>query len=98
MPGLSDKVVLVTGGNTGIGYETVKQLLLKNAKAHLAACSLDKAVAAIKRLKNETAIFIQVDLADLRSLRKAADTFLTQEARLDILFNNGQVAHHLWGQ
>ncbi|KAJ6565478.1 NAD-P-binding protein [Mycena vulgaris] len=94
MPDLSGKITLVTGGNTGIGYETVKQLLLKDAKVYLAARSPEKAAAAIKRLKQETsktAIFLQLDLADLPSVRKAAETFLALESRLDILFNNGGV-------
>ncbi|KAF8195292.1 hypothetical protein K438DRAFT_1760948 [Mycena galopus ATCC 62051] len=92
IPDLSGKIILVTGGNTGIGYETIKQLLLKNAKVYLAARSPEKAAAAIKRLEYEThrrAIFLQLDLADLRSVRRSAETFLAQEARLDILFNNG---------
>ncbi|KAJ7714900.1 NAD-P-binding protein [Mycena metata] len=94
IPDLTGKIIIVTGGNTGIGYETVKQLLLKNAKVYLAARSSDKAAAAIKRLEAETrktAIFLQLDLADLPSVRRAAETFLAQEARLDILFNNGGV-------
>ncbi|KAJ7679478.1 NAD-P-binding protein [Mycena polygramma] len=94
IPDLSGKIIIVTGGNTGIGYETVKQLLLKNAKVYLAARSPEKAAAAIKRLEGETkktATFLQLDLADLPSVRKAAETFLAQESRLDILFNNGGV-------
>ncbi|KAJ7679459.1 hypothetical protein DFH06DRAFT_974876 [Mycena polygramma] len=94
MPDLSGKIILVTGGNAGIGYETVKQLLLKNAKVYLAARSPERAAAAIKRLEDETkrmAIFIQLDLSDLPSVRRAADAFLAQESRLDILFNNGGV-------
>ncbi|KAJ7675265.1 NAD-binding protein [Mycena rosella] len=94
MPNLSGKITFVTGGNTGIGYETVKQLLLKDAKVYLAARSPEKAAAAIKRLEEETkksAIFVQLDLADLPSVRRAAEAFLAQESRLDILFNNGGV-------
>ncbi|KAJ7676744.1 NAD(P)-binding protein [Mycena polygramma] len=94
MPNLSGKITTVTGGNTGIGYETVKQLLLKDAKVYLAARSAEKASAAINRLEEETkrrAIFLRLDLADLASVRKAAETFLAQESRLDILFNNGGV-------
>ncbi|KAF8167072.1 NAD-binding protein [Mycena galopus ATCC 62051] len=94
MPDLSGKIVLVTGGNTGIGYHTVKQLLLKNAKVYLAARSQEKAAAAIQTLEGETkkkAIFLQLDLADLVSVRKAAETFLALESRLDLLFNNGGV-------
>lgn len=84
----------MTGGNSGIGYHTVKQLLLKNAKVYLAARSPEKAAAAIKRLTeetNKTAIFIQLDLADFPNVRRAADEFLAQESRLDLLFNNGCV-------
>ncbi|KAJ7036978.1 NAD-P-binding protein [Mycena alexandri] len=94
IPDLSGKTIIVTGGNTGIGYETVKQLLLKNAKVYLAARSPEKATAAIKRLEEETkksAIFLQLDLADLPTVRRAAETFLSQESQLDILFNNGGV-------
>ncbi|KAJ7756696.1 hypothetical protein B0H16DRAFT_1538722 [Mycena metata] len=94
IPDLSGKTIIVTGGNTGIGYETVKQLLLKNAKVYLAARSPEKATAAIKKLEEETnksAIFLQLDLADLPAVRRAAETFLSQESKLDILFNNGGV-------
>ncbi|KAJ7165742.1 NAD-P-binding protein [Mycena filopes] len=94
IPDLTGKTIIVTGGNTGIGYETVKQLLLKNAKVYLAARSPEKAAAAIKSLEEETkktAVFLQLDLADLSSVRKAAETFLGQESKLDILFNNGGV-------
>jgi retinol dehydrogenase-12 len=72
----------------------VKQLLLKNAKVYLAARSAEKAAAAIQQLEGETgktAIFLQLDLADLTSVRRAATAFLAQESRLDILFNNGCV-------
>ncbi|KAK7053648.1 short-chain dehydrogenase/reductase family protein [Favolaschia claudopus] len=95
MPDLTGKIALVTGGNTGIGYHTVKQLLLKNAKVYLAARSEEKAKAAIQRLQQETlgktAIFLELDLADLPSVRKAAEEFLSRENRLDLLFNNGGV-------
>jgi NAD(P)-dependent dehydrogenase (short-subunit alcohol dehydrogenase family) len=67
----------------------VKQLLLKNAKVYLAARSPKKAAAAIGRLEEETkksAIFLELDLP---SVRRAAESFLAQETRLDILFNNG---------
>ncbi|KAJ7222927.1 NAD(P)-binding protein [Mycena rebaudengoi] len=94
IPNHKDKVVLVTGGNSGIGYETVKQLLLKNATVYLAARSPQRGAEAIEKLKSETkkqAIFLELDLADLKSVRRAAEEFLAKESRLDILFNNGGV-------
>ncbi|KAJ7032199.1 NAD-P-binding protein [Mycena alexandri] len=100
IPDLSGKfsrlswTVLATGGNTGIGYQTIKQLLLKNATVYLAARSPQKAADAIKRLEGETkktAIFLQLDLADLPSVRRAAESYLAVESGLDILFNNGGV-------
>ncbi|KAJ7051102.1 NAD(P)-binding protein [Mycena amicta] len=95
IPDLTGKVILVTGGNTGIGYETVKQLLLKNATVYLAARSPEKAGSAIERLKGETngkdAVFLELDLADLKNVRKAAETFLEKEEKLDILINNAGV-------
>ncbi|KAJ7615814.1 hypothetical protein FB45DRAFT_934740 [Roridomyces roridus] len=95
IPDLSGKIILVTGGNTGIGYETVKQLLLKNATVYLAARSPEKGAAAIKRLEDETggksALFLELDLSDLPNVRKAAEGFLAKEGRLDILINNAGV-------
>ncbi|KAJ6521293.1 hypothetical protein DFH09DRAFT_939153, partial [Mycena vulgaris] len=74
--------------------ETVKQLLLKNAKVYLVARSLEKAASAIKRLEDETKkspIFLHLDLADWRSVHMAAETFLAQEPRLDLFFNTDGV-------
>ncbi|VDB84628.1 unnamed protein product [Peniophora sp. CBMAI 1063] len=91
---LHGKVVIVTGGNTGVGKETVKELLKHNAKVYLAARSADKATQAIEELKADTgkeATFLKLDLADLRSVRTAAEQFLSKEKNLHILFNNAGV-------
>ena len=66
-------------------------LLNRNAKVYIAARSRDKASGAIASLKNETgreAIFLEVDLANLASVKKAAIEFLSSESQLHILFNN----------
>ncbi|TFK32879.1 hypothetical protein BDQ12DRAFT_739138 [Crucibulum laeve] len=94
IPDLTGKVVIVTGGNTGIGKETVKVLLQHNAKVYLAARNEKKAIQAIRDLKNETgkeAYFLQLDLADLKVVKAAAEEFLSKENDLHILFNNGGV-------
>ncbi|KAK0469223.1 NAD(P)-binding protein [Desarmillaria tabescens] len=94
IPDLTGKVVIVTGGNTGCGRETVKALLSHGAKVYLAARSEEKAKEAIVKLKEETgaeAIFLSLDLADLVSVRRAAEEFLSKEKKLRILFNNAGV-------
>ena len=81
---LSGKVFIVTGGSSGIGKETCKQLLLKNAKVYLAARSESKAQEALDELEKETgkkAIFQKLDLADLDAVKKSAQEFL-EYARL----------------
>ncbi|VDC03826.1 unnamed protein product [Peniophora sp. CBMAI 1063] len=91
---LSGKVMLVTGGNTGIGRETVKVLLQHNAKVYLAARNQAKATAAIEELERETsktAVFLKLDLSDLTSIRAAADEFMNKEPLLHVLFNSAGV-------
>ncbi|KAI0754734.1 NAD(P)-binding protein [Daedaleopsis nitida] len=94
IPSLTGQVVLVTGGNVGIGYETVKALLQHDAKVYLAARSREKAEAAIASLKQETgkeAIFHELDLASLAAVKRSADDFLGKERELHVLFNNAGV-------
>ncbi|ORY75996.1 hypothetical protein BCR35DRAFT_306069 [Leucosporidium creatinivorum] len=101
IPDLSGKVFIVTGANIGIGYETVKQLLLHNPqRVYLAARSEEKANAAIEKLREETGngagtggqlVYLKVDLSDLNSVRAAASEFLSKEKQLDVLINNAGV-------
>ncbi|KAI0067967.1 NAD-binding protein [Artomyces pyxidatus] len=94
VPDLTGKIAIVTGGNTGIGKETCRVLLAHNAKVYLAARSESKGSRAIEELQEKTgktAVFLRLDLADLRSIRQAAEAFVSQEQQLHILFNNGGV-------
>ncbi|KAH9923767.1 NAD-P-binding protein [Epithele typhae] len=94
IPDLTGKVVIVTGGYVGIGYETVRVLLARGAKVYIASRNLEKAEKAITSLKSETGnepLFIQLDLADLHSVKNAAEEYLRKENTLDILFNNAGV-------
>ena len=66
-------------------------MLKHNAKVYLAARSQEKATEAIASLKEETgreAIFLQLDLASLASVKAAAQEFLTKEPELHVLFCN----------
>ncbi|KAJ7102823.1 NAD(P)-binding protein [Mycena epipterygia] len=91
VPDLSFRVVLVTGGNSGLGLETAKVLLLHNAKVYLACRSVAKGEAAIAQLEKETgkvAIFLPLDLSSLDSIKQAAAEFHNMEPVLHVLFNN----------
>lgn len=86
--------MIVTGGNTGVGMHTAKALLEHNAKVYIACRNQQKAEATITELHAITgkhASFLNLDLANLHSVREATEEFISKENRLDILFNNGGV-------
>ena len=79
IPDLSGKIVIVTGGNTGIGRETVKALLTKNATVYLAARNKQKSETTIQELKEATgkeAKFLELDLSELKKVKQSAEEFL----------------------
>lgn len=93
------QVVIVTGANVGIGYETAKQLVLKNAKVYIACRDETKAREAIHKLEafvterhtKGQLEFLKLDLSDLDAVKQAADDFLAKEKQLDLLFCNAGV-------
>ncbi|CRK20434.1 putative oxidoreductase like protein [Verticillium longisporum] len=97
IPDLSGRVILVTGGNIGIGKETVLQLSKhKPAHIYLAARTESKAQAAIEEIRkivpNAAPIsFLPLDLTSFDSIKKAAAEFLSKSDRLDILINNAGI-------
>jgi len=90
------KVVLVTGGNNGIGYETVKALLQSDKAYHvlLGSRSLEKAKLAIETLYKEcpestnTVEAVQVDLTSDQSIEKAFEQVKASPGHIDTLINN----------
>ncbi|TFY74619.1 hypothetical protein EWM64_g9393 [Hericium alpestre] len=77
---LMGQVMIVTGGATGVGKETVMALLTHNAKVYIATRNEQKANAAIEQLKESTgkeASFLHLDLADLASVKKSTQEFLS---------------------
>jgi hypothetical protein len=89
------QVAIVTGGNTGIGYETTLHLALHNAKVYLGARSSEKAIAAIKQIKAQypeaQVEFLAMDLTRLKSVQDAAERILAEEPVIDILVCNAGV-------
>ncbi|KAL4812963.1 short chain dehydrogenase [Aspergillus spinulosporus] len=98
IPDLHGQVIIVTGGNAGLGYETIRQLSKHNpAVIYLAARSQPKAEKAITDLTQHDPEFtnkirfLSLDLASFESVKAAAAEFLSQESRLDILINNAGI-------
>ncbi|KAI6135356.1 hypothetical protein EV401DRAFT_1899757 [Pisolithus croceorrhizus] len=96
IPDLTGRVVLVTGANSGIGKETARVLLTKNAKVWIACRDIAKGEAALKELKERTgrdAYLLKLNLANLQSVKEASEEFLSKETQLHVLFNNAGVMH-----
>ena len=101
IPPLEGKVIIVTGGNAGLGKAQLQHLAENGVKAklYLGARSKTKAEEAIKEIEAAsppgTKIhFLQLDLTDLTSVKAAAETIKRDNDRLDILFNNAGIMMH----
>lgn len=93
---LSGRHAVVTGANTGIGYESARVLALRGAEVTLACRDLDKAEAARQLIAREVGEraklhLLRLDLAHLASVREAADELLGTGRAIDILINNAGV-------
>lgn len=102
IPDQSGKVVIITGANSGIGYETARALAKKGATVIMACRNQQKGEAAAKQIRNAnpkgTVEVMQLDLGDLDSVRAFADEFKEQHDRLDLLINNAGIMHPPFGK
>jgi len=94
---LEGKTYLITGANSGTGYEASRILLSKGANVVMLNRNPQKSADAIAALKQElgndaNVSFIRMDLAELASVRKAAAEVLEQVSRIDALICNGAIA------
>jgi protochlorophyllide reductase len=92
---LTGRVALVTGANSGIGYETALALAAHGAHVILGCRDDEKARRARDKMESEldrsSLELLHLDLADLVSVHRAATGVLAEHARLDILVNNAGV-------
>lgn len=92
---LVGKVVIVTGGNNGIGYETAKDLADRGARVILACRDQVRGITArdniVAATGNEKVHYMPLDLSSLTSVRRFAEEILKNEKRLDILINNAGI-------
>lgn len=95
IPDQTGRVVIVTGGNSGIGYEAALALAGRNARVILAVRHLEKGEQAAQKIRQRFPAAdvkaMTLDLANLKSVQGFADAFLAGQERLDILINNAGV-------
>ncbi|KUI44277.1 short-chain dehydrogenase [Mycobacterium sp. IS-1590] len=97
IPDQSGRTAIVTGANSGLGYDTAAALAGKGAAVVLAVRNLDKGNEAVERIRKSTPNAVvsvqELDLSSLDSVRKAADELRAAHPRIDLLINNAGVMY-----
>lgn len=94
MPPQPGRRFVITGANSGVGFQAARILGSRGAELVLACRNLKKGEAAARQVPGYDAgrvVVRRLDVADLRSVREFADAFLTEYDGLDVLINNAGV-------
>ena len=95
IPDQTGRTAVITGANTGLGYETAAALAAKGANVVLAVRNLDKGKEAVRRIEESTpgaqVTLQQLDLASLDSINAAARELRDRHDAIDLLINNAGV-------
>ncbi len=102
IPDQTGRVAIVTGANSGIGWDTARALAQKGATVIMACRNLQKANPAADQIRAlhpaGNAIVMPLELADLDSVRAFATAFRDSHNRLDMLINNAGVMNTPYGK
>jgi NAD(P)-dependent dehydrogenase (short-subunit alcohol dehydrogenase family) len=95
MPRLDGKIIVVTGANSGTGFECTRIFARSGAQVILACRSEERAGQAIEIIRSETpgakVEFLELDLASLDSIRSFAEKLKGRLKKIDVLCNNAGV-------
>lgn len=95
VPKLTGKVIIVTGGNSGLGLSSATCFANKSAEVIIACRTLSKGEAAkqgiIEQNPEAKVRVMELDLTDLDSIKKFATNFTKDYSRLDVLLNNAGI-------
>jgi protochlorophyllide reductase len=95
IPDLTGKVIVVTGANSGLGFESAKTFAEKGATVVMTARNMSKGEKAktdiLQAHPRATVDLMQLDVGNLASVREFVDTFKAKYDRLDVLLNNAGV-------
>lgn len=90
---LKDKVAIITGGASGIGLAACRRFVEEGAKVVLSDYDAEKGKEEAKKLQDEgyDVQFVQVDVANMKSVRELMDCTLNMYGRIDVLVNNAGI-------
>jgi NAD(P)-dependent dehydrogenase (short-subunit alcohol dehydrogenase family) len=92
---LNNKIIIVTGANSGLGFEATKIFASKGATIIMACRSIERANEArdliLKEIKNANLVAMDLDLGSLKSIKAFVLDFKKKYNQLDILLNNAGV-------
>lgn len=95
IPDQTGRTAVITGANTGLGYETAEALAAKGTRVVLAVRNLDKGKDAADRIERAvpgaTVELQELDLTSLDSIRAAAEQLRGDHPAIDLLINNAGV-------
>ena len=88
----NQKTALVTGANKGIGFEVARELARLGLRVFLGARNPDAGRAAAEKLRSAgEVVFLEIDIANEKSIRAAATALGRESDRLDVLVNNAGI-------
>lgn len=95
IPDLSGQVIVVTGANSGIGFEATRLFVKHNAQVVMACRSMDKAEAAFDTIKQEfpnaKLVILSLDLGSFSSIRHFSTQLHKKYDKIDVLLNNAGI-------
>ncbi len=94
LPDLTGKLYVITGGNSGIGFEAARMLAEKGGDIVIACRNPQKAADAAAKLEQTAQGSVEtlaLDLSDLSSVRKAAEEIRGRHEKIDALINNAGI-------
>jgi len=95
IPNLAGKIIVVTGANSGIGYEATKLFVARDAEVIMACRSLERGEKAFDQIKKEIPeaklVLMPLDLSSFKSIHAFSSAFHKKYQRVDILLNNAGI-------
>ncbi len=95
LPEQSGRTIVITGANSGIGWEAARMLAARGARVVMACRSPERAEGAAQRVRDivpsAQVEFARLDLSSMRSIRAAAANLRDRFPRIDVLINNAGI-------